>query len=134
VIGTAAVGALLENRLVASWGSEAASRSAGLPGPVRAHLVTGFRDAARSGLQVGAGQTGAAVRLPPGSPPGLLQRVELIGRAVFAHGFVDAMRWTMIMPVAMLLLAAATCLAIRQPRQRGGMVPAQASTEAKTSA
>jgi hypothetical protein len=44
------------------------------------------------------------------------------------------MRWTMIMPVAMLLLAAATCLAIRQPRQRGGMVPAQASTEAKTSA
>jgi EmrB/QacA subfamily drug resistance transporter len=134
VIGTAAVGALLQNRLVASWGSEAARRSAGLPGPVRAHFVTGFRDAARSGLQVGAGQTGTVVRLPPGSAPGLMQRIELIGRAVFAHGFVDAMRWTMIMPVAMLLLAAATCLAIRQPRQPGGKLPAQAATGAKTSA
>jgi MFS family permease len=134
VIGTAAVGALLQNRLVASWGSEAATRSAGLPGPVRAHFITGFRGAARSGLQVGAGQTGTPVRLPPGSPPGLLHQIELIGRAVFTHGFVDAMRWTMIMPVGMLLLAAAICLAIRQPRQPGRRLPAEAATEAKTSA
>ena len=133
VIGTAAVGALLQNRLVASWTTEAAQRAGSLPGPVRAQFVSGFRNAAKSGLQVGAGQTGVHLRLPPGSPPGLLQRIALIGRDVFAHGFVDAMRWTMVMPVAMLLLAAAACLAIRQRARAGSQLPAQAA-EAKAPA
>jgi EmrB/QacA subfamily drug resistance transporter len=123
VIGTAAMGALLQNRLVASWGSEAATRAAVLPAPVRATFVSGFRDAAKSGLQVGAGQTGAQVKLPPGSPPGLLQQIEAAGHYVFAHGFVDAMRWTLVMPVAALLLAAATCLALRQGKPAAGSPP-----------
>ena len=123
VIGTAAVGALLQNRLVASWGSEAATRAAVLPAPVRATFVSGFRDAAKSGLQVGAGQTGTQVKLPPGSPPGLLQQIEAAGHYVFAHGFVDAMRWTLVMPVAALLLAAATCLALRQGKPAAGSQP-----------
>jgi hypothetical protein len=117
------VGALLQNRLVASWGSEAATRAAVLPAPVRATFVSGFRDAAKSGLQVGAGQTGAQVKLPPGSPPGLLQQIEAAGHYVFAHGFVDAMRWTLVMPVAALLLAAATCLALRQGKPAAGSPP-----------
>jgi EmrB/QacA subfamily drug resistance transporter len=123
VIGTAAVGALLQNRLVASWASEAATRAAVLPAPVRATFVSGFRDAAKSGLQVGAGQTGTQVKLPPGSPRGLLQQIEAAGRYVFAHGFVDAMRWTLVMPVAALLLAAATCLALRQGEPAAGSPP-----------
>ena len=133
VIGTAAAGALLQNRLVASWGSEAAKRASALPGPVRAKFVAGFRDAAKSGLQVGAGQSGVKVKLPPGSPPGLLQRIDLIGREVFTHGFVDAMRWTMVMPVGMLLLAAATCLAITQRKRAGSQAPAE-TAQARTSA
>ena len=97
---------------------------------MRAQFVAGFQDAAKSGLQVGAGQTGVAVRLPPGSPPGLLQRIAADRADVFTHGFVDAMRGTMVMPVAVMLLAAASCLAIKQrkrtgaptrrPRRRGG--------------
>jgi EmrB/QacA subfamily drug resistance transporter len=133
VIGTAAVGALLQNRLIAAWTTEAANRSGSLPGPVRAQFVAGFRNAAKSGLQVGAGQTGVRVRLPPGSPPGLLQRIAQIARDVFAHGFVDAMRWTMVMPVLMLLVAAATCLAIRERKRASSELPAQAA-EAKTPA
>jgi EmrB/QacA subfamily drug resistance transporter len=133
VIGTAAAGALLQNRLVASWGSEAARRVSALPGPVRAKFVAGFRDAARGGLQVGAGQAGVRLKLPPGSPPGLLQRIDLIGRDVFTHGFVDAMRWTMVMPVGMLLLAAAACLAITQRKRSGSQVPAE-TAQATTSA
>src|SRR6202035_523132 len=54
VIGTAAVGALLQTRLIAAWTTEAGNRSGSLPGPLRAQFVAGFRNAAKSGLQVGA--------------------------------------------------------------------------------
>jgi EmrB/QacA subfamily drug resistance transporter len=119
VIGTAAVGALLQNRLVSSWAAEATTQTRGLPGPVRARLVAGFRDAAKNGLQVGAGQSGAAVKAPPGTPPELLHRIEEIGGYIFSHGFVTAMRWTAVMPIAIMLVSAASCFAIRR-RQRGG--------------
>ncbi len=114
VIGTAAVGALLQNRLVSSWAAEAATQTRGLPPPVRAHLVAGFKDAAKSGLQVGAGQSGAAVKLPAGTAAALLHRIAEIGSYVFTHGFVTAMRETAVMPVAIMLLSAASCLAIRR--------------------
>jgi hypothetical protein len=112
VIGTAAVGALLQNRLIAAWTSQATSRSRGLPGPVRSRLVAGFRDAAKSGLQVGSGQNGGA-HLPPHTPAPLAHQVTLIGQQVFSTGFVQGMRWTVVMPVGMMLLAALSCLAIR---------------------
>jgi EmrB/QacA subfamily drug resistance transporter len=112
VIGTAAVGALLQNRLVAAWASQAASRSQGLPGPVRNQLVAGFRDAAKSGLQVGSGQDGG-VKPPPHTPATLAHQIALIGHDVFTTGFVQAMRQTAVMPVAVMVLAALSCLAIR---------------------
>jgi EmrB/QacA subfamily drug resistance transporter len=112
VIGTAAVGALLQNRLVAAWASQAASRSQGLPGPVRNQLVAGFRDAAKSGLQVGSGQDGG-VKPPPHTPATLAHQIALIGHDVFTTGFVQAMRQTAVMPVAVMMLAALSCLAIR---------------------
>jgi EmrB/QacA subfamily drug resistance transporter len=133
VIGTAAVGALLQNRLVASWVADAKTQSRGLPAPVRAHLVAGFQDAAKSGLQIGAGQTGSAAKLPAGTPPALLHRIEEIGSYVFSHGFVTAMRWTAVMPVAIMLLSAASCLAIRR-RQRGPAAEQVPAPEETTSA
>ena len=50
VIGTAAVGALLRNRLVSPLSSQAAIRSAGLPTPVRGTFIGGYRQAAATGL------------------------------------------------------------------------------------
>src|SRR5580658_1958651 len=79
VIGTAAVGALLQNRLASSLVSQATIRSAALPPSVRAPFVTGFSSAAKSGLQVGTGQSGAAVKPPPGVSATLLHRIDLIG-------------------------------------------------------
>ena len=32
---------------------------------------------------------------------------------MFSHGYVLAMRWTMVLPIAVLVLAAISCLAIR---------------------
>jgi EmrB/QacA subfamily drug resistance transporter len=125
VIGTAAVGALLQNRLVTSWTTVATQQTRSLPPSVSKQIVAGFRGAAKSGLQVGSGQTGARVHLPPGSQPGLLHQIAQIGAYIFAHGFVDAMRWTVIMPVAMLLLAAATCFAVKGQPRAAGQIPAE---------
>jgi EmrB/QacA subfamily drug resistance transporter len=121
VIGTAAVGALLQNRLVASLTSEATSRSAALPAGVRAQFIAGIRDAAASGL-VGGGSAAAA---PKGTPPALAAELQRLGAVVFSHGYVLAMRWTMVMPIAVVFLAALSCVAIRQSRAPG--VPAPAS-------
>jgi MFS family permease len=132
VIGTAAVGALLQNRLVASWSAQAAARGHSLPAPVRAGLVAQFRNAARNGLQVGAGQSGVSAKLPPHASAGLLREIQMVATNVFTHGFVDAMRATAVMPVAIMLLAAVSCLAIKdRKRAAPDEAPAEA-TEAAT--
>jgi EmrB/QacA subfamily drug resistance transporter len=119
VIGTAAIGALLQNRLAASLASEASRRSAVLPGPVRGPFVAAFRGAAKNGLQVGAGQSGGNVPIPQGLPQQLAGEIGQIARQVFTYGFVDAIRSTMIMPIAVIALAALSCLAIKRHRRQG---------------
>jgi hypothetical protein len=125
VIGTAAVGALLQNRLVASWTTVATQQAHNLPPSVRGQFVAGFRNAAKSGLQVGSGQSGVKVKLPPGSSPGLLHQIGVIAGDVFGHGFVDAMRWTAVMPVALMLLAAAGCFGIKGRTRTPTQAPAE---------
>jgi EmrB/QacA subfamily drug resistance transporter len=117
VIGTAAVGALLQNRLVASLTSQATSRSVGLPAHVRGQFIDGVRQAAASGL-IGSAPGSAA---PRGTPPALAAELRRLGAEVFSHGYVLAMRWTMVMPIAVVILAAASCFAIKNNvRGQGG--------------
>jgi fucose permease len=68
VIASAAVGALLQNRLASALHNEAVARSAQLPAAVRPGFVDGFSHAAHNGFEVGAGQTGSGLQLPPGIP------------------------------------------------------------------
>ncbi|MFI7588565.1 MFS transporter [Spongisporangium articulatum] len=105
VLATAVIGALLSSRLASSLHDEAVSRSAGLPDGVRSRFVAGFDQAGSSGLQVGAGS---------GSGGGT-GRLAQLGHDVFAHGFVTAMRPTMLVPVALMALAAFLALAVRRP-------------------
>jgi EmrB/QacA subfamily drug resistance transporter len=110
VIGTAAVGALLQNRLVASLTSEATAKSAALPAQFRAPFVAGFRQAASSGLIGGSTASSA----PKGTPPSLAAELRRLGAEVFSTGYVHAMRWTMVMPIAVVVIAALSCFAIRR--------------------
>lgn len=114
IVGSAAVGAVLQNRLAASLRSEAASRAAGLPGSVRGRFVAGFANAGKHGLDVGAGQTGVALKPPPGTPPGLADRIRRLAVSAFEHGFVHAMRPTLALPIAVIVLGALACLLIRR--------------------
>jgi len=113
VIGTAAVGALLQNRLVSTMASQAASRSAALPPQVRNRFVHEIQNSASNGIQVGAGQNGGIAR-QSGLPASLAAEVARIGHEVFTFAYVEAMRSTMILPVVLLAVGALSCLALRE--------------------
>jgi EmrB/QacA subfamily drug resistance transporter len=112
VIGTAAVGALLQNRLVSAMSAQASARSSALPPQVRSRFVSQIRDSARSGIQVGAGQNGGSTHLSRGTPPAIVAEIARVAHEVFTFAFVTAMRQTMILPICLLAIGAVSCLAI----------------------
>ena len=117
VIGVAAVGALLQNRLVSSIATEASARSAALPPQVRGRFVSEMDRSAQSGIQVGAGQSGGSTHLAHGLPAQVVTEISRIAHDVFTFAFVTAMRQTMIMPIILLAVGALSCLAIREPKR-----------------
>jgi EmrB/QacA subfamily drug resistance transporter len=124
VIGAAAVGALLQNRLAAALPSQARQRSAGFPAPIRDRIVAGLTRAASSGA-VGPGQ-GTSFHPQHGIfaeiTPRAASQVAQIYHASFTHGYVNAMRPAIVLPIAALAVAALSCLAIKggpaHPRSR----------------
>jgi EmrB/QacA subfamily drug resistance transporter len=114
VIGSSAVGALLENRLVSTLTSQASSRTAALPAAARAQIVAGFRSAAKSGsFETGVGRPGSGSSALRGAPPSVIAHVDAITKAIFTNGYVQAMRPTMLLPIVVLIIGAVSCLAIR---------------------
>jgi EmrB/QacA subfamily drug resistance transporter len=97
VIGTAGVGALLQNRLVAGFTSQAQLRTAGLPAQAREKLVAGFQAAAKGGLEVGSGH-----------------RTTGLAGEIFTHGFVSAMRPTILVPILFIAAGALVCVFIKR--------------------
>ncbi|GLY77490.1 DHA2 family efflux MFS transporter permease subunit [Actinoallomurus iriomotensis] len=114
ISGSAAVGAVLQNRLAASLHAEAAKRGAVLPAGVRGRFVAGFDDAGKAGLEVGAGQTGVALKPAPGTPASLARHIHQLAASVFEHGFVHAMRPTLALPIAVISVGVVSCLLVRR--------------------
>jgi EmrB/QacA subfamily drug resistance transporter len=113
VVASAAVGALLQNRLAIALHDQAVSYSSQLPPELRDRFVDGFSQAAHSGFEVGRGQTGGSIDLPSSIPASIAGTIQQLAHDVFTHAFVAAMRPTMILPIAVILFAAASCLAVR---------------------
>ena len=113
MIGTAVVGALLQNRLVSAMTSQAKIRAAALPAQVRGRFIAEIQNSASNGIQVGAGQNGGISR-QAALPAQLAAEVARIGHDVFTFGYVQAMRTTMLLPVILLGVGAVSCLAIKR--------------------
>jgi EmrB/QacA subfamily drug resistance transporter len=131
VVGTAAVGALLQNRLAVALPAAARAQAAALPPQARAQFVSGFANAGQSGVAVGTGQSN--VKLPPGAPASLLAQIGRLAREVFSAGYVTAMHSTLIMPVAILAVAALSCLAIRRTPASASQAPVQDARQPQAS-
>jgi len=116
VVASTALGALLQNRLAVAQQDQAKRRTGEIPPQFQEQFVDGFSRASGGGLRVGAGQTGSDPQFPPGMP---VERLERVDHQVFTHGFVDAMHPTLILPILVVLAAAAGCLAIQSnPKPR----------------
>ncbi|MCW2913881.1 MAG: hypothetical protein JWN52_1949 [Actinomycetia bacterium] len=119
VVGSASVGAVMQNQLASSLKDEAAKRSANLPAAYRGHFVDGFQHAAKGGLEVGAGQKGITQHLPANVSPDIATQLEHLAGQVFSHGFVDAMKPTMGLPIVVVLIGAAACFGIKRRASSG---------------
>lgn len=131
VIGSAAIGALLQNQLATDLHTRAVGYSTQLPSQARAPFVDGFSQAAKAGLQVGRGQTGTSVALPAGIPTQIAQQIQHVAHLVFTQAFVDAMRPTMALAIVVILAAAIGSFAARNrgrgEQAQGALEDAQAS-------
>lgn len=115
VLGSAAIGVLLQARLSASMHDAAVAASAQLPPPLRASFVGGMAQAASSATQA-AGSNGC--QLPAGVPSAYVSRLCALGASTFHTGFTDAARVTMILPAAVLVLGAVACVGIARGHGR----------------
>ena len=106
VIASAVVGAFLQNRLALALHDQAVAASGRLPEQYRAPFVNGFSNAAHTGFEVGAGQTGASLQQVPA-------QVQAMAHFVFTHAFVDAMHPTLVLPIAILVVAAVAAVFVR---------------------
>jgi MFS family permease len=133
VVGSAAVGALLQNQLASTLRDEATKRSGALPSDVRSRFVEGFAASAKGGIEVGPSQAAA----PSGIPADVAARIRQIGLEVFQHGYVRAMHTSLVLPVAAAFIAAALCLlATRHTNsaEAGGPATSSATEDAPAAA
>jgi MFS family permease len=131
VIGSAAVGALLQHELARSL-TKAANENAGqLPEAMRQPFISGFRASATGGLQIGS-QTG--VKAPPGLPQQAIEQLTKVATLTFHQGFTSAMRATLILPIAVLVVAALSCLLVKRRRRDTGRLAAEVDAPADAAA
>jgi EmrB/QacA subfamily drug resistance transporter len=110
VIGSAAVGALLQNQLATKLHDEAVNRSAQIPAGIRARFVAGFTGSGNGALEAGGGST-----FTPGEVPAAVARqLQVIGGDVFRYGFVRALHPTMLLPIIAMIIASLSCLLVHR--------------------
>ncbi len=110
VIGSAAVGALLQAQLTDKLAAAARAETVGLPARQRQEFLSRFSESAGS-LDVGSQAGGMA--FPAGTPP----QIVALARSIFHTGFVDAMRVTLWLPIAVLAVGALSVLLVRTHRR-----------------
>ena len=103
VLGSAVVGAVLQNRLTGELSAAAAARAGELPPEQRAAFAGGFREAAARGLQLGTAQTGGA-RIPAGLDAEAAARFGRLVRDVFGQAFFAAAGPTLAVVAAVALV------------------------------
>ena len=121
-IGSAVVGALLQNHLATSLHDQAVSHSSQIPPLFRDQFVAAFSNISSKGFEIGTGQVGTT--LPSNVPPDVAQRIAAIAHDVFVLGYIDAMKATFIVPIVFLAFTALTTVFIRRRPRAAAAEPA----------
>lgn len=110
VLGTAVVGAILQHQLASELGRQAA-RAAGaahLPAPEAKGFVDGMSRAARNGFQLGRGQSGGSTT----------PQLQTLAHSVFQQSYLNAVRPTLAVPIAVVLIGAAAAMLLKTSRRQ----------------
>ena len=114
-IGSAVVGALLQSQLATTLHNQAVSHAGALPPSARDQFIAAFSSVASNGFQIGTGQNGA--KLPAGLPPAVQHQIAALAHDVFVSGYIDAMKATLVVPIAFLAFTSLTTLLIRRRKR-----------------
>ncbi len=130
-IGSAVIGAVLQNQLATTLHDQAVSHAAALPAAFRDQFIAAFSNVSSKGFQIGSGESGA--KLPAGIPQAVAQQVAAIAHDVFVTAFIDAMKHTLILPIAFLAFTALTTLLIKRRARQATAEPAREEYRAAAS-
>ena len=121
-IGSAVIGAVLQNQLASTLHDQAVKQSASLPAAFRDQFVAAFTNVSSKGFEIGTGQSGTT--LPGNLPPDVKARIAALAHDVFVTAYLDAMKNTFVVPIVVLLLTSLTTLLIkRRPRTASASSP-----------
>lgn len=116
VLGSAVIGALLQGLLSGRVAARGRIQAQALPVRSRPSFIHGVGDLATSGLhRLGGGR--AAV--PSGLSSHVAQESQRLSGIAFAYGLTDAVRLSMLAPVAAVVCAILCCLGLRRGGQAG---------------
>jgi hypothetical protein len=130
VIGSAAVGALLQSQLSSKLGAAAQDQVNGplagvIPPAQHDQFVQGFKNAASAGLEVtGKPATPAWITHLPAQ---IQHDLAVASKAIFDAGFTNGMRVALILPISVMGLAALSVLLVKPPKQTATAATAPAS-------
>ncbi len=114
-IGSAVIGAILQNQLASTLHSQAVAHAKDLPPAFRDSFIAAFTSVSSKGFEIGTGEAGA--RLPGNIPPAAASQIAAVAHDVFVFAYIDAMKATFVVPIAFLAFTAVTALLIRgRPR------------------
>ncbi|WP_225846752.1 MFS transporter [Streptomyces sp. HPF1205] len=111
VLAGAVIGAVLQGQLASSLKDQAAKQAGSVPAPYREGFLRGFDNAGKH-LEV-AGNT-SGMKLPGSVPADVAHQVQAAGTSVFSHGFIDAMRPTLLVGVVVMGIGALSCLFVKK--------------------
>jgi EmrB/QacA subfamily drug resistance transporter len=131
-VGSAVVGALLQNRLAITLHDQAVSHAAALPVAFRDQFVAAFSSVAANGFQIGTGENGA--KLPAGLPPSVAQQLTALAHDVFVTGYIDALKQTLVLPIVVLALTAFSALLIKRRARQAAQHDERAPDEVAAAA
>jgi MFS family permease len=126
VLGSAAIGVLLQARISASIADEAAKAAAQLPEQYRAPFAQGIAHAAASTGEFGSAGGPSPM---PGLPAEIAAQAGNLATQAVHNGLTDAARVTMLLPMAVLLLGVVSAAVLRrvQPRREAPVAEAAAA-------
>ena len=111
-VGSAVIGAILQNQLATTLHNQAVSHATALPSSFRDQFIAAFSSVSSKGFEIGTGESGA--KLPSNIPPAVAHQLAAVAHDVFVSAYIEAMHATFIVPIVFLAFTALTTTLIKR--------------------